>query len=203
MTNMITKAGDRLIPPIVDRSFMQTSRHDMRKFTVTVDKHAPAMRESHVDKLLGPRAGWTGVWAIHKLQYERWKQPYEILLFGILHVEDKVLKGIRKPRTNGECFFHIANADTVYEAVQGDKAQDSVQKFRTRRVHVRYSQVIERALVLGDLKGTKQKTGEDLLALVPHVVPVLDRDPSQDLVHRGNAYLHSTSPGPCMRSRSS
>jgi hypothetical protein len=79
----------------------------------------------------------------------------------------------------------------------------TVQKFRTRRVHVRDSQFTERVLVLGDLKGAKQKTGEDLLALVPHVVPVLDRDPSQDLVHRGNAYLHSTSPGPCIRSRSS
>lgn len=177
----------------------------MRKLTVTVDKHAPTTGESGVDKLLGPRACGTGVWAIYKLQYERWKQPYEVLLFRILHIEDEVLKGFRKPGTNRECFFHIANTDSVYEAIQGDKAQDrdSVQKFRTRRVHVRYSQFIERALVLGDLKGAKQKTGEDLLALVSHVVPVLDRDPSQGWVHRGGAYLHSTSPGPCMRSRSS
>lgn len=125
------------------------------------------------------------------------------MLFGVLHIKDKVLKGFRKPGTNRECFFYIANTDSVHEAIQGDKAQDGMQEFRTRRVHVRYSQFIERALVLGDLKGAKQKTGEDLLALVSHVVPVLDRNPSQGWVHRGGAYLHSTSPGPCMRSRSS
>ena len=144
-----------------------------------------------------------GIWAIHKLQYKRWKQPYEVLLFGILHIEDKVFKGFRKPWANRECFLHITNADSGHEAVRGDNAQDRVQKFRTRRVHVRDSQFVERDLVLGDLKGAKQETGENLLALVPHVVPVLDRDPSQALVHRGNAYLHSTSPGPCIRSRSS
>jgi len=120
-----------------------------------VDKHAPTTGESGVDKLLGSEACWTGVGAIHNLQYELWKQPYEVLLFGILHIEDKVFKGIRKPGTNRECFLHIANADSGHEGVE---AQDGVQKFRTRRVHVRDSQFTERDLVLGDLKGAKQET---------------------------------------------
>ncbi len=62
------------------------------------------------------------------LQHEHWKQSYEVLLFGILHIEDKIFKGIRKPGANRERFLYIAYADSGNEAVQGEVAQDGMQK---------------------------------------------------------------------------
>jgi hypothetical protein len=53
--------------------------------------------------------------------YKPWKQTDQILLLRILHIKDKIFKGIWETRANGERFLYIANTNSVGRRVKRSK----------------------------------------------------------------------------------